>query len=124
GRVRPAARFLPHGAAAADATAQTPEEVVTDLTAQRRFFAEEVQMASNIRSAAVVEALATVERERFLPPGPWMVRGEADFMAPPRQTPDADPRHVYHNIAVGIEPSRMLFNGTPGLLAMAIDALN
>ena len=41
---------------------------MTGLSAQRRFFAEEVQMVANIRSAAVVEALATVPREQFLPP--------------------------------------------------------
>ena len=96
---------------------------MSDLQARRRFFAEEVQMVANIRSASVVDALATVPRERFLPPGPWTVRSEADFGAPPRQTDDADPRHVYHNIAIGIEPARMLFNGAPSVVAMAIDAL-
>ena len=94
-----------------------------DLSARRRFFAEEVQMVGNIRSASVVEALASVPREQFLPPGPWMVRSEADVGGPPRQTEDADPRHVYHNVAVGIEPARMLFNGAPSLVGMAIDAL-
>jgi protein-L-isoaspartate(D-aspartate) O-methyltransferase len=96
---------------------------VTDLRDQRRFFAEEIQMASNVRSPRLVDALASVPREQFLPPGPWTVRGEADFQAPPRQTADADPRHVYHNIAIAIDPARLLFNGAPGLLAMAIDAL-
>ena len=94
-----------------------------DLSARRRFFAEEVKMVANIRSPSVVEALASVPRERFLPPGPWTVRSEADFGSPPRQTEDADPRHVYHNIAIGIEPARMLFNGAPSVVGMAIDAL-
>jgi protein-L-isoaspartate(D-aspartate) O-methyltransferase len=93
------------------------------LIAQRRFYAEEIQVASNLSSPAVVEALATVPRERFLPPGPWTIRGEADFQGPPRQTPDRDPRHVYHNIAVAIDPGRMLFNGAPTVVAMAIDRL-
>jgi protein-L-isoaspartate(D-aspartate) O-methyltransferase len=96
---------------------------MNDLNALRRFFAEEIQVTSNLKSPAVIEALSTIERERFLPPGPWTIRGEADFQAAPRQTVDADPRHVYHNIAVAIDPSRMLFNGAPGLVAMAIDAL-
>lgn len=96
---------------------------MTDLTALRRFFAEEIQMTSNLKSPALVDALATVARERFLPAGPWTVRGEADFQSPPRHTADADPRHVYHNIAVAIDPARMLFNGAPGLVGMAIDAL-
>jgi protein-L-isoaspartate(D-aspartate) O-methyltransferase len=96
---------------------------VLDLTARRRFYAEEIQMAANLKSSHVVEALAAVPRERFLPAGPWTVKSEADFQGPPRQTPDADPRHVYHNVGIAIDPSRTLFNGAPGLLAMAIDAL-
>ena len=96
---------------------------MSDLSALRRFYAEEIQIASNVKSASLVEALAAVPRERFLPPGPWTIRGEADFQASPRQTPDADPRHVYHNVAIAIDPARTLFNGAPGLLAMAIDSL-
>jgi protein-L-isoaspartate(D-aspartate) O-methyltransferase len=93
------------------------------LELRRRFYAEEIAATSNVRSAAVVEALATVPRERFLGPGPWTVRGEADFFGAPRQTPDADPRHVYHNYAIAIDGTRQLFNGAPGLLAMLIDRL-
>ncbi|HEX5071489.1 MAG TPA: methyltransferase domain-containing protein [Vicinamibacterales bacterium] len=80
-------------------------------------------MAANLKSASIVDALATVPRERFLPAGPWIVKSEADVQGPPRQTPDADPRHVYHNIGIAIDPARTLFNGAPGLLSMAIDAL-
>lgn len=94
-----------------------------DLAARRRFYAEEIQAVANLTSPTVVDALATVARERFLPEGPWTIRGEADFQAPPRLTPDADPRHVYHNLAVAIDAPRMLFNGAPSVVAMAIDAL-
>lgn len=96
---------------------------MTELDARRRFYAEEIEAVANLKSASVVEALATVARERFLPPGPWTIRGEADFLSAARQTVDADPRHVYHNIAVAIDPARMLFNGAPSVVAMAIDAL-
>jgi protein-L-isoaspartate(D-aspartate) O-methyltransferase len=95
-----------------------------DLSAQRRFYAEEIQMAANLRSPAIVEALAAVPREQFLPPGPWTIRSDADLLGGPRQTPDAHPRHVYHNIAIAIDPGRTLFNGVPGLLSMAIDSLD
>ncbi len=94
-----------------------------DLTERRRFYAEEIQATANLGNAAVVEALAAVPRERFLGPGPWTVRGEADFQQAPRQTPDADPRHLYHNLAVAIDTERQLFNGAPGVVAMAIDGL-
>lgn len=62
-------------------------------------------------------------REKFLTPGPWLVRGEADFGAP-RLTPDADSRHVYHNYSIAIDATRQLFNGAPGVVAAQIDALN
>jgi protein-L-isoaspartate(D-aspartate) O-methyltransferase len=94
-----------------------------DLARQRRFFAEEIQAVGNLKTPALVEALASVPREAFLPPGPWTIRAESDIGAPPRHTPDADPRHVYHNVSVAIDPSRMLFNGAPGLVAVCVDAL-
>ena len=93
------------------------------LDRQRRFFAEEIQAVCNLRTAGLVEALAMVPREAFLPPGPWTVRAEGDYGEPPRQTPDGDPRHVYHNISVAIDPARMLFNGAPSVVAMCIDRL-
>jgi protein-L-isoaspartate(D-aspartate) O-methyltransferase len=98
-----------------------------DLSMRRRFFAEEIEAVARLRSAALVDALASVPRERFLRQGPWTVVAESDFTgAGPtrtRETPDADPARVYHNIAVAIDPSRQLFNGQPGTLAPWIDAL-
>lgn len=96
---------------------------VLNLDARRRFFAEEVQVTSNLKTPSLVDALGTVQRERFLPAGPWAIRGEADFMSPMRHTPDENPKHVYHNIAVAIDLPRMLFNGAPGIIGMAIDNL-
>ena len=94
-----------------------------DLATRRRLYAEEIEAVANLRTRRVVDALASVARERFLPPGPWTIRSEADLHAPPRQTGDADPRHVYHNVAVAIDVTRMLFNGAPSVVAGAIDAL-
>src|SRR5262245_34905852 len=98
-----------------------------DLAQYRRFFAEEIEAVAKVQTPAVVEALATVPREQFLRPGPWTVLADADFMAGTasrtRTTPDADPRRVYHNIVVAIDPSRQLFNGQPGTLTAWIDAL-
>ena len=99
-------------------------EHMTDLAMRRTFYAEEVQAVCNLRSPQLVEALATVRREGFLPPGPWLIRGEGDVSGPPRQTPDADPRHVYHNVSIAIDAARQLFNGAPGVVAMCIDALD
>lgn len=100
-------------------TASAPDSV----SDYRQFFAEEIQIAANLTSPTLVDALAATPRERFLPPGPWTIRSEADFQTMPRQTPSADPKHVHHNVAVAIDPARTLFNGSPGLIAGCIDAL-
>ena len=98
-----------------------------DLNLRRRFFAEELEAVCKLRSSRLVDAFATVPREQFLRPGPWTVLAESDFMSgmriQTRTTPDEEPGRVYHNIAVAIDPSRQLFNGQPGTLAVWIDAL-
>jgi protein-L-isoaspartate(D-aspartate) O-methyltransferase len=100
-----------------------------DLDLRRRFFAEELEAVARLRSSALVDAFATVPREQFLQPGPWTVlsdSGESFMMGSgvrTRTTPDADPAHVYHNIAVAIDPARQLFNGQPGTLGVWLDAL-
>lgn len=95
------------------------------LESYRRFFAEEIEAASGLRSAALIEALATVPRERFLGPGPWTVKGAegSDIYGATRQTPDADPKRVYHNVGIGIDPARQLFNGQPGTISTWIEQL-
>jgi protein-L-isoaspartate(D-aspartate) O-methyltransferase len=96
-----------------------------DLDLRRRFFAEELEAVCKLQSPSLVDAFAAVPRESFLRRGPWTVMADVDFMGPARmrETPDADPARVYHNIAVAIDPSRQLFNGQPGTLAVWIDAL-
>ena len=89
----------------------------------RRFLAEEIRVSANIQSPRLVEALATVPRERFLPRGPWRIRGVADVGGSPRLTDDADPRHVYHDVAIAIDPERNLYNGQPSLIARWLDEL-
>jgi protein-L-isoaspartate(D-aspartate) O-methyltransferase len=90
-----------------------------DLAACREFFAEEVQLAAGLDSPAFVRAFATVPRERFLDPGPWRVlKMELDGRGfGYRDTADADPRWLYHNVAVSIDAARHLSNGHPGTLA-------
>lgn len=104
---------------------------MTELELRRRFFAEEIEAVCRLRTPALVEALARVERERFLPAGPWTVVADADLnyalgSGPQRyrETPDADPSRVYHNIAVAIDPVRQLFNGQPATLGYWIDTLS
>jgi protein-L-isoaspartate(D-aspartate) O-methyltransferase len=115
-------RRMTHIHADADADADE-QEAQAMLARQRRFFAEEVQTICNLKTARLVEAFATVPREQFLPPGPWLIRGEGDLMGAARVTPNADPRHIHHNVVVAIDPARQLFNGMPSAIGTWIDAL-
>jgi protein-L-isoaspartate(D-aspartate) O-methyltransferase len=92
-----------------------------DLATRRHFFAEEIAAVANLKTPELVDALASVPREAFLGPGPWLVQGD---LTAARRTADADPSHVYHNYSIAIDPDRQLFNGPPGLVSSVIDALN
>lgn len=82
-------------------------------------------LPANVNSAALVEAFARVPREDFLGFGPWKIAavdlklGGTTYI----QTPDANPRHLYHNVPVALDPTRDLNNGQPAALAKWIDAL-
>ena len=88
----------------------------------RQRYAEELRFTAKLRSRAVVEAFATVPRERFFGPGPWRV---VSPMAMPEYwtTEDADPRHLYHDVLIAIDETRKLNNGQPSLWAFLYDQL-
>ena len=87
----------------------------------RRRFAEELRTTAGITSDRLIAAFATVPRERFLGPGPWTFRGEGSFA--PQVTADADPRHVFQNVSIAVDPGRDLYNGQPGTVAAWIESL-
>jgi protein-L-isoaspartate(D-aspartate) O-methyltransferase len=88
----------------------------------RAWFAEEIRLVAGLDSQALVAAFGRVPRERFLGPGPWQLLGPGDPNAPYRTTADADPRHLYHDVLVAIDPARKLNNGQPSSLARWIAA--
>src|SRR5258706_14226972 len=99
----------------------------------RRAYAEEIRAISEIRCDALIEGLGRVPREVFLGPGPWRIvrpmrmswiSGEATSSDDEyRMTPDDDPRHLYHNVLVAIDPARSLNNGQPSANLAWIDSL-
>jgi protein-L-isoaspartate(D-aspartate) O-methyltransferase len=97
---------------------------LVDLEMARSFYAEEVRFAARLRTPALAAAFARVARERFLPPGPWRIGAASGLAMDYWTTEDADPRHVYHNVAVAIDPARELNNGHPSSLATWMDALD
>ena len=90
------------------------------LEQARRAFAEELRFVGHLSDQRVIEAFATVPRERFVGPGPWRIFHLADGYW---TTPDADPRHLYHNVLVALDESTGLNTGEPLLWASYFDRL-
>lgn len=91
------------------------------LAEARRWFAEEVRALANVTDARVVDAFATVPREKFVGPGPWRILNLFDQTY--WSTPDADPRHVYHSVLIALDEATGLNTGDPSLWAYHLDRL-
>lgn len=94
-----------------------------ELDDVRQAYAEEVRAVAHLgpEADALIEAFARVPREAFLGAGPWQIVTPAE-RSPYRTTRDADPRHLYHDVLVAIDPARRLNNGQPSALARWIAA--
>jgi protein-L-isoaspartate(D-aspartate) O-methyltransferase len=92
------------------------------IAAARQRYVELIRKREHISSPRLLQALAAVPREDFLPRGPWRIKSEAarDY----RFTPDADPIHLYDNVLVAIDARRKLDTGLPSLWARFIDVLD
>ncbi len=96
--------------------------MVSSTDEARLHYAEELRFTAKLGSRAVIDAFATVPRERFLEPGPWRVLSPM-AMAEYWTTEDADPRHLYHDVLIAIDEERRLNNGQPSLWARMYDHL-
>jgi protein-L-isoaspartate(D-aspartate) O-methyltransferase len=83
-----------------------------------RFFAEEIRFAAPVERDEVVEAFASVRRERFLGPAPWKF---GTLEGRYRVVPGSDPCSTYHNVVFAIDERRRLNNGQPSFLGRLID---
>jgi protein-L-isoaspartate(D-aspartate) O-methyltransferase len=96
----------------------------------RRFYAQEVRFAANISSPALVEAYASVPREKYLGPPPWQLGSPEQRAlsltgkAGTSYYPTGDPRDLYHNLVVALDASRDINNGQPSALGRWINALD
>lgn len=100
---------------------------MADLAAARERYADAVCARAGVQSVALRQAFATVPRERYLGPGPWPILDPGMLAVTGsmyRPTLDADPRHVYDDVLIGIDTSRGLNNGSPSGHALWIDALD
>jgi protein-L-isoaspartate O-methyltransferase len=89
----------------------------------RQFYAEELRVTANLRSALLVEALAKVKREDFLGPPPWSFTSQAPSKDGSYRTTE-DVRDLYHDVVVALKLERQLNNGQPSLIAGCIDQLH
>jgi protein-L-isoaspartate(D-aspartate) O-methyltransferase len=101
----------------------------------RRWFAEElryitragvkdlIDITRRASASDVIQAFATVPRERFVGPGPlrilspWSLR---DYWTPA----DASLSALYHDVLIAYDEQRRLNNGQPSLWAFVFDKLN
>lgn len=91
-----------------------------DASQARRWFAEDLRVTCHLRDDRVVQAFACVPREQFLGRGPWRLRHMVDGYW---DSPDDDPKWVYHDVLVALDESKGLNNGEPGLWARHFDSL-
>jgi protein-L-isoaspartate(D-aspartate) O-methyltransferase len=105
------------------ATLDEEGTLMIDLAAVRAWYAQELRYAAAVKSPAIVQAFATVPRERFLGPGPWQI-STGDAPNKYWSTEDDDPRCVYHNVVIGMLTEKGLNNGQPSLWAYLFDRLN
>lgn len=90
--------------------------------AARQWYAEELRWSAGISDERIIGAFKRVPRENFLPPGPWLF---STAMIPEafRQTSDADPNNLYHNVVVAIDAARNLNTSLPSYMATIVDLM-
>lgn len=98
-------------------------ETSDELASARKRYAELIRKTAQLRSERLVRALGEVPREDFMGPGPWKTM-RFTFPLQYRDTPDANPVHLYDDVLVALDHSRMLNNGLPSGLAGWIDAMD
>ena len=94
-----------------------------ELPSIREAYADLVAATARVRTPGLRDALAAVPRERFLRPPPWLIVGQGEGRGPSPPSSSSDPRAIYANVSVAIDPERQLFNGAPASVVPLIDAL-
>ena len=94
--------------------------MTASIESARRFYAEELCRLNRIASPAIFAAFATVPRERFVGPGPWIIQSSGTSWF----TEDTDPRHVYRDSLIVLDEAKHLNNGQPSLWAYYLGLLD
>jgi protein-L-isoaspartate(D-aspartate) O-methyltransferase len=84
----------------------------------RDFYARLITARAEVDDARIIDAFRTIERERFVGPGPWAVKVPNGYLS----TETDDPAVLYQDILVGLVPEKGINNGEPSLHAKSIGA--
>jgi protein-L-isoaspartate(D-aspartate) O-methyltransferase len=87
-----------------------------ELAIVRRAYAKQLFASVGLNDPRLEAVFATVQRERYLGPGPWPILRYSGYVA----TPDSDPVYLYADVLIGIVPERGLNNGMPSYHAPII----
>lgn len=87
----------------------------------RHYFAGEMLRLADVASDERLKAaFATVKREDFLGPPPWLANDFRQY----DKMPTDDPAVLYQDVLVALDPARGINNGSPALHARGIHALS
>jgi protein-L-isoaspartate(D-aspartate) O-methyltransferase len=89
----------------------------------RQWYADELRHTAKVSSPSVIDAFATVPRERFVGPGPWRIKSPMN-LDEYWTTGDADPHHVYDDVLIALDEPRGINNGQPSLWAFLFDQID
>ncbi len=93
---------------------------MVSLPALRSYYAHLIAGKAGTNDPRIIEAFATIDRERFVGAGPWKVN---DFCGGYVETPSDDPAYLYQDVVVALVPERRINNGEPQLHARCLTAL-
>ena len=85
----------------------------------RAFYAKEMASASGSSDPRIEQIFNLVRREAFMPPGPWRVLVGDNYV----ETLSADPRYLYQNNLIALDPEKGINNGEPFFHARWIGAV-
>lgn len=85
-----------------------------------QYFIDQLRIIAALDNSAatmrVLDAFKSVKREDFAGPGPWMLRSAlSGFMLPAFETPDDDPRWLYHSVLIVLDAEKGINIGDPSL---------
>ncbi len=89
----------------------------------RRFYAEEIRVVAAVSSRALINAFASVPRERFMGPPPWRFSSGISLSAADYRS-TSDIRDLYHDVYIALKSERFLNNGQPTIIARLLAALD